>query len=65
MWNFRKVALHRALAPKNFPKFFRAAFTQKNPERLLLSRVFFLTAIWLTHDQLWAILKATASLTQY
>ena len=26
--------------------------------------VFFLTAIWLTHGQLWAILKGTASLTR-
>ena len=26
---------------------------------------FFLTAIWLPHDQLWAILKETASLTRY
>ena len=25
---------------------------------------FFLTAIWLTHGQLWAILKGTASLTR-
>ena len=25
---------------------------------------FFLTAIWLSHDQLWAILEGTASLTQ-
>lgn len=29
------------------------------------SKNFFLTAIWLSDDQLWAIIVGTASLTQY
>ena len=34
------------------------------PNDMIELNFFFLTAIWLTHGQLWAILKGTASLTR-
>ena len=36
----------------------------KEYKRSLQEFFFFLTAIWLTHGQLWAILRGTASLTR-
>ena len=63
----RFMTMNKELHPRNDVA--RLYVSRKNGGRGLIGCeffffFFFLTAIWLTHGQLWAILKGTASLTR-